>query len=213
MRAIIHVLSTVLFDKSLALHDFPVRSDIRVMGLSDWDGYAIPLAGKLAYTNTFYHQEPKLDITSIDSSLAESLDVLISSDVFEHVAPPISTAFENSFRLLKPGGILILTVPYSLEPDTREHFPELHRYEIRRNTGRAVLYNLTQDGREQVFDKLNFHGGAGETLEMRLFSLEGIKRDLKNAGFQKITLFDEPNFIYGVYFKNPWSLPIVARKS
>ena len=212
MRTIVHALSTVLFGESLGLRDFPVRPQVQVLGLSDWDGYAIPLARKLAYTNTFYHQEPRLDITSVDPSLVESVDILISSDVFEHVAPPICLAFENSFRLLKPGGTLILTVPYGFEPETIEHFPELYQYEIQRVEGKPILHNITRDGREQVFEKLNFHGGAGETLEMRRFSLEGVKRELEQAGFQRIELLDDPNFKYGVYFKYPWSLSILARK-
>jgi SAM-dependent methyltransferase len=210
---VVHALSTVLFNESLTLHDFPVQPNVRVIGLSDWDRYAIPLANKLDYTNTFYHQEPRLDITSIDSSLEGTLDILISSDVFEHVMPPVNLAFVNAFRLLKPGGTLIFTVPYSLAPDTKEHFPELYRYEIRRDGDKAILYNVTRDGHEQVFEKLNFHCGAGETLEMRLFSLEGIKKELRNVGFQKIDIFYEPYFKYGVFLKNSWSLPIIARKS
>lgn len=212
MRTIVHVLSTVLFGKSLSLQDFPFQPHVRVSGLSDWDGYAVPLARKLAYTNTFYHQEPKLDITSIDPALEETLDILISSDVFEHVAPPVSAAFENSFRLLKSGGTLILTVPYNLESETKEHFPELFQYEIRKENGESVLYNLTRDGREQTFENLNFHGGAGETLEMRRFSLEGLRIELSNAGFQKVEVISDANFKYGIYFGYNWSLPIIARK-
>ena len=39
----------------LALPDFPVHPEIKGVGLSDWDGYAIPLKHKLGYENTFYH--------------------------------------------------------------------------------------------------------------------------------------------------------------
>jgi SAM-dependent methyltransferase len=112
MRAMIHLLSQALFGRGIALFDFPIRKDIRGIGLSDWIGYAAPLAQKLNYTNTFYHQEPRLDITDIDPSLEETLDFLIATDVFEHIAPPISVAFENSHKLLKPTGVFILTVPY-----------------------------------------------------------------------------------------------------
>jgi len=212
MRAVIHALSTVLFSESLTLQNFPVQAHVRVYGLSDWDGYAIPLAHKLAYTNTFYHQEPRLDITFAAPTLAGTLDILISSDVFEHVAPPISIAFENSFRLLKPGGTLILTVPYNFESETKEHFPDLFQYEIRKDGGKPVLHNITRDDREQSFENLNFHGGAGETLEMRRFSWEGLKGELINAGFKRIEVLSEPNFKHGVYFEHPWSLPIIARK-
>ncbi|MGH9903496.1 MAG: hypothetical protein ACRD68_16940, partial [Pyrinomonadaceae bacterium] len=79
------MLSTELFGESLALTDFPERRDISGIGMSDWDGYAAPLALKLGYQNTYYHQEPKLDITSIEPALESTLDFIISSDVFEHV--------------------------------------------------------------------------------------------------------------------------------
>ena len=61
-RSIIHLLSTALFGKSLILADWPLRSDIRGIGLTDWDGYAIPLAQKLNYQNTYYDRSPRLDI-------------------------------------------------------------------------------------------------------------------------------------------------------
>lgn len=212
MRSIIHALSLVLFGESLALPDFPARPDVRVVGLSDWDGYAIPLARKLRYTNTFYHKEPRLDITSIDPALENTLDILISSDVFEHVAPPVSRAFENSFRLLKPGGTLILTVPYTLETETVEHFPDLYRFEIRVIDNKRVLHNTTREGHEQIFQSLNFHGGAGETLEMRRFSLDGLMQELEVAGFQKIQVLSAPDFEHGIYAGYRWSLPITAVK-
>src|SRR5439155_25856884 len=87
-RSIVHVLSIELFGQSLALPDFPVRGDLRGLGMSDWDGYAIPLAAKLDYQNTYYHREPRLDITHIDAELEGQFDFIISTDVFEHVPPP-----------------------------------------------------------------------------------------------------------------------------
>jgi len=52
-RSIVHVLSVELFGESLALRDFPHRPEIRGIGMTDWDGYALPLAEKLGYTNTY----------------------------------------------------------------------------------------------------------------------------------------------------------------
>src|SRR5918997_4002416 len=62
-RSMIHVLSTELFGESLALPDMVMNRNITGIGMSDWDGYAVPLAEKFNYRNTYYHQEPKLDIT------------------------------------------------------------------------------------------------------------------------------------------------------
>src|SRR3954470_7760120 len=94
-RSIIDVLSKELFGRSLALLDFPHRPDIRGIGMTDWDGYAIPLAKKLGYTNSYYHTEPRLDIVGPPRELDGTLDFLISSEVFEHIPPPVSIAFES----------------------------------------------------------------------------------------------------------------------
>ena len=55
---------------------------------------------------------------------------IISSDVFEHIPPPTSKAFSNLYKILRPCGIVILTVPYKSFGETIEHFPNLFNYEI-----------------------------------------------------------------------------------
>jgi SAM-dependent methyltransferase len=52
------------------------------------------------------------------------------ADVLEHVAPPYEQALANLCQLLKPGGVLILTVPMKSEGSTDEHFPELYQYDL-----------------------------------------------------------------------------------
>ena len=213
MRAIVRLLAVELFGQSLALPDFPSRPDLRGVGLSDWETYAGPLAGRLGYTNTYYHKEPRLDIVRGDPAREGSLDFLVSTDVFEHVPPPISTAFESARRLLRPGGLLVFSVPYVEGSETREHFPELHRHELVKEGGKSVLRNVTRDGREQVFRDLVFHGGEGETLEMRVFSEGSLLRELEAAGFHEVRIRGEPDFEHGVYWPMPWSLPLTARRA
>jgi SAM-dependent methyltransferase len=210
MRAMIHILSLGLLGKSMALPDFPVRHDLRGIGLSDWEGYATRLAEKFNYLNTFYHKPPKLDIMAIPASMEESLDFLIATDVFEHVPPPVETAFVNAHRLLKPGGLLVMSVPYKLAPDTREHFPELHDYRIEGAGPDARLINRTKAGIEQVFSSLVFHGGDGATLETRVFSKNSLMRHLEMAKFKKITIFSEPHLEFGIRWKYNFSLPLSA---
>jgi GT2 family glycosyltransferase len=211
-RSIVHLLSKELFGRSLALPDFPVRPDLHGWGMSD-AGYSDLLLKKIGYTNTFYHQEPRFDISApLDPSLEGTLDFLISTEVFEHIAPPVSRSFENARRLLKPTGVFIFTVPYTLNPSTSEHFPDLHDYEVINRTGaNPILKNITHDGREQVFDNLVFHGGSGATLEMRVFSKTGLMAELEQAGFVNIRICSEPCWEFGIYWQDPWSLPIAAR--
>jgi SAM-dependent methyltransferase len=210
-RSIIHVLSKELFGRSLALPEFPRNPGVRGIGMTDWEGYAVPLVRKLGYRNTFYHQEPRLDITRIDFAQEGSADFVISSDVFEHVPPPVSVAFVNMRRLLKPGGLAVLTVPYGLAPRTVEHFPELHDYRIDRVGDRYVMTNTTRGGRVEVFEDLVFHGGPGTTLEMRQFSEASLLADLAAAGWVDVKIHREPCEEFGVYWDEPWSLPLSAR--
>jgi len=188
-RSVINALSIELFDQALALSEFPVRPDLVGIGLSDWDGYAIPLAKKLSYTNTYYHQTPFLDITSIENFQYGSYDFIIASDVFEHIGPPISRAFMNARLLLKPDGVMIFTVPY-IEGETTEHFPELHKFSLQKKGEAWSLLNQTSDGRNQEYSDVTFHGGPGSVLEMRLFGKDSLLQGVRGAGFESIKVYD-----------------------
>ena len=212
LRALVHMLTTELFRESHVIPDMPCRKDLVGLDMSGAATYADGLAKRLGYTNTFLHKPPRLDITDPDPQWLGRCDFIISSDVFEHVAPPVGRAFDNVLRLLKPGGVFVLTVPYGKTGDTLEHFPELHEYRIEKRGDRRVLINRTTDGREQEFEALVFHGGEGETLEMRVFSEEGVIGELQRAGFVDIRIHGEPCIEYGILWPQDWSLPITARR-
>jgi hypothetical protein len=211
MRGMIHALSLALFNRSLVISDFPDRKDLVGKGMSDWDGYALPLARKLSYQNTYYHKEPLLDITRISDSDRNSVDFLLSTDVFEHVAPPVSLAFENARAMLRENGAFILSVPYTFSKNTVEHFPNLFDYSIEQRNGRRVLCNRTRNGELEEFDNLVFHGGEGDTLELRVFCESGLLDELHRAGFHDVKIVGAPFFEYGIYWPKAWSLPIIAR--
>jgi SAM-dependent methyltransferase len=213
-RAIIRVLSTELLGYNLLLPDFPPHREIRGLGMTDWEGYAVKLAEKFDYRNTYYHQEPKLDISA--SSIASELtanDFIISSEVFEHVAPPVSRAFENVWRMLKPGGVLVLTVPYGPQAETIEHFPELNEFRIIEKDGSFVLRNKTKAGIVQEFNDLVFHGGPGSTLEMRVFAETALIQHLKDAGFADVKVHRRADLDHGIWWPEPWAFPISGRKA
>jgi SAM-dependent methyltransferase len=210
-RSIIHLLSTTLFGKSIPLSDFPVDKSISGIGLSD-AMYADRLSRALSYTNTFFHMEPRLDITKPDSYRG-TCDFIIATEVFEHVPPPVSRAFCGAFDVLKPAGSFIFSVPFKLEGGTTEHFPNLRNYEIVNEGDEQILINHLPDGSTETHRDLIFHGGDGATLEMRLFSRDGLLQNLKDAGFIEIQFLRENVHRYGIINKYPWSLPLVARKS
>ena len=114
-------------------------------------------------------------------------DFIISSDVLEHVAPPIGVAFDHLYKLLNPGGFLILTVPFQTDAtETVEHFPNLFEYKLVNRGGHRTLVNTAVNGEEEIFDDPAFHGGEGTTLEMRIFSMGDLLANLKGTGFVEI---------------------------
>jgi len=213
-RTIIAALSDQLFGETDILPDFKESRNIVGIGMSDAEVYAKPLRDKFSYTNTFYHKEPKLDVTAIGEHLCDTADFIISSDVFEHVPPPVEIAFSNLHKILKAGGVCIFSVPYEMEGETLEHFPDLFHYRFMENKGATVLANTTRDGREQLFDNLRFHGGGGATVEMRVFSRPSLLSEIRKAGFSEVKLYDKSIPEYGIIIEDAApSLVISMRKT
>lgn len=201
-RSVIHALSIELFGKSLAITDFPVRRDIVGIGLSDGDSYGLRLGKKLSYTNTYYHKAPLFDITSIDESQCGQYDFIISSDVFEHVCQPISRAFENACKVLKPGGVMILTVPYTAGK-TREHFPDIEKFSVTKQGEEWILDGTTTEGEARTYKDLTFHGGPGTTVEFRLFGEDSLMQESYAAGFEQVRVHEEAVEEFGICW-NPY---------
>lgn len=160
---------------------------VRGIGMSDSDAYANELTRLFEYTNTYYHTEPFLDVTDRESAARyTNLDFVISSDVLEHVKAPVSEALRNVFLMLRPGGHLILTVPYLEGYETIEHFPHLHDFEIRKAGNDYVLINQRRNGSVEVHRDLSFHGGPGSVLEMRVFGEGDLLAMLRHVGFDNV---------------------------
>jgi SAM-dependent methyltransferase len=209
-------LSTELFGIPLSLRDFPRVKSLRGLGTSDSGQYAKRLAEVFDYRNTFYDRQPRFDLGApLPGNSAEesnAYDFIVSSDVLEHVAPPIQDAFRNAYNMLKPNGVLVFTVPYEIDQPT-EHFPELHQYGLAEVGDRFVLVNRTRAGETQVFENLNFHlSGTGKSLEMRVFSEKMLRDVLAAAGFCSVKIYAENYKPFGIVPAESWSLPIAARK-
>jgi SAM-dependent methyltransferase len=212
VRALIALLSEELLGIPMTLVEFPILKGIRGVSMSDLPELAERLAAKLDYTNTFYHQAPRLDVTKPDPSDFGRYDFILSTEVMEHVPPPIEEAFVNFYRLLKSDGVLVMTTPYTLDGKTREHFPELYDFSLASLKEKTVLVNRRRDGSIEVFEDLVFHGGPGSTVEMRVFTEESLRENLLRAGFSSVRVATENSPEFGVEHAETWSLPIVARK-
>ena len=209
-RAIGRLVTQELLGASLVLSEAGSHRELRGLGLSDAAAYAVPLARIFDYQNTFFHAEPRFDIMEEPALRRGRYDFVIASDVFEHVVPPIERAFANARALLRAGGVLIFTVPFTLADATVEHFPELHAWTLERDGARYRVVNTTRDGRIQTFDEVIFHGGPGTTLEMRVFSRDALLRSFADAGFARVRIADEAFDPFGIAWPEPWSVPMVA---
>lgn len=211
MRSLLHLLSLEIFGLPLALPDFPTLKSVRGLGISDQPECASLLASSFDYRNTFYHQAPRFDITH-PADEPGTYDFILAGDIFEHVAPPVEQSFANVCALLKPNGFLAMSVPYSLEETTREHFADLHEFGLVTAAGHLALVNRTRAGEWQVFDNLVFHGGPGSVLELRVFCESDLRSKLSSAGFVRLEFATAPYPPFGIVPRESWSLPLIAAK-
>ena len=215
-RAIIYVFQKhILNDVTTALCKCKANKLITGIGMSD-SVYANILSKYFTYTNTFFHQTPKLDINNKkDCEQYSQLDFVISSDVFEHISPypSVQNAFDNVFEMLKEGGTFIFSVPYTFS-EHKEHYPNLYEYKIIQKENEYILENKTIDGNNETFKNLVFHGGPGETLEMRCFSKDSIKTFMQKSGFVNINfhVINSEMKHHGIFWENDLSLIISCIK-
>jgi hypothetical protein len=164
---------------------------LKILGLSDHPllaKYLKSLPG-VDYINTFFDEEPMLNIEDPSIEFLGTIDILISSDVLEHVMFPISKTLLGSMRLLRRGGAMILTVPYEREGPSIEHYPWMTDYEVDLDVVPARVTGFNHRGEKIVLPNPFFHGGPGRTLEMRRLSLPVVIDEMQRAGFMRIRHF------------------------
>ncbi|MBI2686127.1 MAG: class I SAM-dependent methyltransferase [Acidobacteria bacterium] len=210
LRSVISILSRSLFQCDIPLCHFPRLQSIRALGISDSPVIASRLEEHFRYTNTFYHQQPQLDILAPPPDELGRYDFVICSDVLEHVAGPIEEAFRSLHSLLKPGGFLILTVPFGIQSTTLEHFAGIQALTVSTVDGHPIAIGKSVDGRYEVFDDLVFHLGEGATLEHRIFSENDLRQLLLESGFSNVVIDNTSNADFGIEYGSECSLPIFA---
>lgn len=210
-RQIAHCITVATLGKSQCLLDVQ-RPDLFGVGLSDSDHLALALSKSFSYTNTFYHTQPFLNICQPAECWLETADFLVSSDVFEHVPAPVSKALIGAYNILKPGGTLVLTVPFDNRPETIEHFPDVREFSVTNIGGEWMLIGKNEADGIEVHRNPLFHGGPGTTVEMRFFSKKRLIQNLANAGFKSIKIHSERVEDYGIIPPHDQGLPITATK-
>jgi hypothetical protein len=185
IREIIEVFESISNSKKL-----------KVLGLSDHNIISDYMEKHgIYYINTFLEKDPQLDISKPNQKYIKYADVLISSDVLEHVMPPFEEYVKGHFDVLKKGGKLIMTTPYFHHKAYIEKYPLMSSYSVD-DFGKVVASD--KDGKTFDVNDAIFHGGPGNTLEMRLFSPEILKYTLEQVGFIDIQMIEEDNLEYGI---------------
>jgi hypothetical protein len=214
-RAMCFVFTKLFYGKCRVLSDLKENKKLKGIGMTD-NEYAPIFEKKFDYTNTFYHTSPYLDIYNNDHvKNYNDLDFIISSDVFQNIDPypSVQIAFDNLYKMLKQGGSIIFTVPFT-HNEHIENFPNLYKYEIKQENDAFILYNTTIDNKSEIINNLNFHGGPGNVLEMRIFSKKSINSFLEKSGFVDIVFYEINKNMKkcGIFWSNTDSLIISAKK-
>jgi DNA-directed RNA polymerase subunit RPC12/RpoP len=183
-RTVAHIVNKLL-------EFWPNKRTVNVVGLSDAPVLAeyLKKLPRVNYLNTFLDENPKLDIEDPPKSMIGEVDILISSDVLEHVMFPVSKSLVGSARLLSRRGVLILTVPYQVVGPSIEHYPWMVTYKVELETSPPQVTGFDQSGNQFSISNPIFHGGPGNTLEMRHLNLSVILDELSKAGFHSVEHF------------------------
>ena len=198
--------------RPLPLPDVPARKDIAGVGLSDADAYARPARGQVHLReHVLSHGAAARHRRRRRSSASAATTSSIASDVFEHVAPPVSRAFANARRLLKPGGKFIFTVPFTLEPTHGRALPGPPRLDAGR-ARRRVDAHQPHAGRPRSRRSPTSCSTAARDRRSRCASSRARRwsASSRDAGFARVRIAAEPYLPFGIHWPEPWSVPMVA---
>ena len=162
-----------------------IDTDLSRVGLGISDDWRLEraLSPLFAYTNSFLHQFPVVDICSPPKETLEKFEFISCSDVLEHIPPPRSAALIGLYQMLKPAGFAVISVPLRRGFQFAEFYPELSTW---RNEN-GFIHWVDKDGNEHVDHDPEFHGGQGLTLAFRQWTEEKLIEELKAVGFSEIT--------------------------
>lgn len=171
LRAVVFWLGKVTGNEGVPLHTWPRNPSVAILESSARGSYPVMLDDKFDYYATEYdpgeiaggrHPRRFADFQELHYA-DETFDIVIASDVFEHVRDD-EAGYREIFRTLKPGGTFILTVPYT-------------------HTQPVTIRRVDTTGSEDVHIlEPEFHGGGGHTLTYRNYGRDLLTR-LGDRGF------------------------------
>ncbi len=155
-RAVAYVVGQVLKHGSLPVFQWPKNKSVKILESSARGSYPVMFAEKFDYYAVEYdpakiaegkHPREYADFQKLHYADA-TFDLVVASDIFEHVRKD-EDGYREIFRVLKPEGSFIMTVPY-------DH--------SRPNT----IIRVDTSGEKDVhLMEPEYHGGGGHTLTYR----------------------------------------------
>jgi GT2 family glycosyltransferase/radical SAM superfamily enzyme YgiQ (UPF0313 family)/Tfp pilus assembly protein PilF/glycosyltransferase involved in cell wall biosynthesis/SAM-dependent methyltransferase len=203
-RMYIYALSSA-FGNPSPLISWPENTAIHVLEAAGARAHPGILNTKFSYLNTLYNPEKMADPDYDRKRYADfqalhfnddSFDVVMSSDVFEHIRLH-KEALKEIFRVLKPGGIMVLQAPF--HPENKEN-----------------IIRVRPEGDEDVFlCPPTYHDE--DTLVYRVYGAELIS-EIESAGFA-VEVIENEIPLHGITLQNiilaqkPGTDPVPDRES
>jgi SAM-dependent methyltransferase len=161
-----------------------VNIDLSRVGLGIGDDWKVARAlyQKFMYTNSYLDKFPIVDLLDPPSASIEKFEFITCSDVLEHTPPPRKTPIANIYRMLKPGGFVVISVPIKPDDTYREYYSGLVSW----NFSDSALHWSDSDGRNFIDSYPEIHGGEGLTVAFRQWSKKQLEEDLNLLGFSQI---------------------------
>ena len=157
---------------------------IQGIGLSDHPPVSSTLATKYKFTNTHFHAYPILDIRRPPQELLGTANFIICCDVLEHVPPPVETALTGLRSILNDSfGFAVISVPTMNRPETDEYYPGLVDWKSEEDG--SVIWSDDR-GNKHCDHNPEYHGGGGQTLTFREWSMTDLSERLLCAGFSRV---------------------------
>jgi SAM-dependent methyltransferase len=169
-----------------------IDTDLSRIGLGIGDDWKLArmLSQKFAYTNSYLHKFPKVDLLSPPRSCIEYFEFVTCSDVLEHTPPPRKKAISGIFRMLKPRGFAVISVPIKQDDIFREYYPDLFSW----NVSDGELHWGDSGGGNYIDKHPEFHGGEGLTITFRQWNKKQLEDDLSLAGFSEVVFLPNMGF-------------------
>jgi SAM-dependent methyltransferase len=151
------------------------------VGFDDGPVLGSLLPTKLRYVNTHISEFPILDLTRPAPSAVGFFEFALCTEVLEHVTGDPAIALSGLYQILRPSGFAVVTVPAA--PNHQEWYPNL--LEVLEQSDQHVKWR-DDAGHEFINNSPEYHGGTGDVLAFRVFSMSSVRDLLLNSGFTSV---------------------------